>query len=155
MVDLSNLYYCVKTKFGRRLDLKKFLDQATEKFPNYRAIAYGAEIAANPIHSFKSVLVRIGFELRFKAAKIYKTQGKEFRKADWDVGIAVDIIEMIDEYDVLILGSADGDMVPCIEYIKKRGKQCFVLAAGISKDLQDSVDGSTEITENLLERHQI
>ena len=54
------------------------------------------------------------------------------KKADWDVGMAVDAIRMSDLIDVVILVTGDGDFVPLVEYLKW-GKGRTVEVAAFSR----------------------
>ena len=40
------------------------------------------------------------------------------KKADWDVGMAVDASRISSTLDVVILVTGDGDFVPLVEYLK-------------------------------------
>ena len=40
------------------------------------------------------------------------------KKADWDVGMAVDAIRTANSLDVVILVTGDGDFVPLVEYLR-------------------------------------
>ena len=49
-------------------------------------------------------------------------------KCNFDVEIAIDALDHIDNYDIFILGSGDGDFTPLIEYLKSKGKTVIVLS---------------------------
>lgn len=49
-------------------------------------------------------------------------------KCNFDVEIAIDALDHINNYDVFILGSGDGDFTPLIEYLKSKGKTVIVLS---------------------------
>ena len=59
---------------------------------------------------------------------------REFeKKADWDVGIAIDAIELAPKLDVVVLVSGDGDYIPLVEHLKRAlGCKVEVLAFGRS-----------------------
>jgi len=46
-------------------------------------------------------------------------------KGDWDIGIAVDMIDFAAKLDVVVLGSGDGDFVPVVNYLQQK-KHCRV-----------------------------
>lgn len=118
---------------------------------DYKAIAYGSSLNGNS-DRFREALVNLGFETQFKGLKTFVSKsGRETHKADWDVGIAVQLIERASEFELLVLGSADGDMAPVIEHLKKQGKLCHVIASGISRDLKNVADSWTEVDESFLE----
>jgi uncharacterized LabA/DUF88 family protein len=147
IADVSNLYHCIRKQFGpdRKLDYKKFLDNCREHGEIYRAIAYGGYIGAGA-DPFVAYLKHCDWEPSFKETKIFfDRQGRETRKADWDVGITVDAIRILENVDIVILGSADSDFLPLVQYIQQRGKRCYVHACRISRDLRDSANGYREV----------
>lgn len=118
-----------------------------------KATAYGAEIRYRAVN-FRTALGHMGYEVKYKNPKVFKHEDsdREDRKADWDVGIAIDIIKAVlsDQVDIVVLGSADGDLAPCIEFIVERGIECYVLASGISNELKKVASCCREITEDML-----
>ena len=54
------------------------------------------------------------------------------KKADWDVGIAVDAIRTAELVDTIVLASGDGDFIPLVEFLKNQGRRVEVLAFGRS-----------------------
>lgn len=65
--------------------------------------------------AFFDALGKSGIELRVKDLQIFPDGTK---KADWDVGMAVDAIRMAGLLDVIILVTGDGDFVPLVNYLK-------------------------------------
>jgi len=153
-VDISNLYYCIGKKYpNRKLDYRKYLKFIKDIGEVQIAIAYGAQISGQA-NGFIYCLKQIGFQTKFKSPKTYNNEENNFlikRKADWDVGIAMDIVNMIDRVDMIILGTGDGDMLPVVEWAMSKGVEVVVIATGISKDLKDHCTKFIEIPESLLE----
>jgi len=153
-VDISNIYYCIGKKYpGRKLDYRKYLKFIKDLGEISIAIAYGAQISGQA-NGFIYCLKQIGFQSKFKSPKTYNNAEEGFvtkRKADWDVGIAMDIVNMIDRLDMIILGTGDGDMLPVIEWAMHKGVEVVVIATGISKDLKDHCTKFIEIPESFLE----
>ena len=148
-VDLSNLYYCTHKKWpDRKINYKAYLDLCGENI--YRAIAYGAHID-HQADGFIKCLKSFGFETKFKAPKEYQTDAGIRRKADFDCDIVVDMIRLINKVDVIVLGCADGDLLPGVEYVREHGIDVRILACGISRDLKDGASSWTEISESILE----
>ena len=90
--------------------------------------------------SFFEALQEAGMELRVKDLQVYSGGMK---KADWDVGMAVDAIRMASSLDVVVLVTGDGDHVPLVEYLKLGlGKQVEVAAFGrsTSSKLKEATD---------------
>lgn len=150
--DVSNLYYCVCRKYtGRKLDYQKYYDFVKGLGEIQIANAYGSQMRSEA-HKFIKCLKSVGFNAKFKAPKEYKNTK---RKSDWDVGIAIDIVSMLDKIDTVILGSADSDMEPCVKYAMDRGLQVIVLACGVSSELHDVAHEVMEIPESMLEKERI
>lgn len=124
-------------------------DLASQDGSVVEAIAYGAELHGSAAN-FKVALKHAGFVPKYKTVSTYPTITGRNCKADWDVGIAVDVIEKLDKYDKVIFGTADGDLAPCLEYVKARGKETKVIGCGISRNLK-AISNWQEITEGLLE----
>lgn len=137
LMDVSNLYHCMKKKFGGRLDYQKFLEHLTcSGLVIYRAIAYGSQLAGEA-EGFITFLKRNGYEVRFKQVKQYPDGT---HKANLDIEIAMDAVKILESVDVVVLGSADGDFASLIDYIQSRGKRCFVYGSDISSELKQIAD---------------
>lgn len=150
--DISNLYYCIGKKYeGRKLDYSKFLDYIKDLGDVQQAIAYGAQLN-NEAAEFIRCLAHIGFTTKYKTPKAYTNDGKLRRKADWDVGITIDIVKMIDRLDMIVLATADGDLVDAVEWARSKGVDVIILACGISRDLRETATRYIEIPESLLEK---
>ena len=70
------------------------------------------------------------------------------KKADWDVGMAVDAIRIANFLDVVILITGDGDFVPLVEYLKwGLGRQVEVAAFSktTSSRLKEVADHFTDL----------
>lgn len=123
-IDVENLYHSAKKLYNARVNFKTLLEDILEGRKVVRAIAYVIRTPSEEEKPFFEALSRIGIETKIKDLQIYGG----FRKADWDVGIAVDMIRMAPLLDTLILLSGDGDFVPVVEYLQNRGKQVEVVA---------------------------
>lgn len=149
IVDVSNLYYTVRKNFHSRarLDYGKFVARFHGQVEIGLAIAYGAEMRG-AAGSFKSALQGLGFQTKYKEPKVFSgPEGKQTRKADWDVGMAMDAVRYAKDFDVLILATADGDLSPCVEYIRELGVEVWIIGCGISRDLKDLADYWEELQE--------
>ncbi len=153
-VDVGNLYYCVSKRFdGRKLDYEKLREKAAEFGTLQRAFAYGTQISDEAIN-FITCLKKLGYDPKYKKPKQIEAEGtKIIRRANWSVGIAMDIVTMLEHKraDIVIISSADPDLVPVVQHIKNHGVRCIVLACGISKEMKDAADQYIEIGEDFLE----
>jgi len=146
-VDVSNLYFCLYNNMHGKLDysaLNAFIEPLGEVVLRK---AYGAQVK-DEAASFIQLLERLGFEAYYKQPKYYGA--KHIGKADWDVGIAIDIVRDLVDLDMIILATADGDMAPVIQYAKEKGKQVVVIGSNISHELQNIVTKYIEIPESLV-----
>lgn len=150
-VDVSNLYYCIASKFNqRKLDYEKYYKYIGDFGHIKIAIAYGAQIK-DQASKFLYALNSIGFDTKYRSPKAFLDNGHVRKKADCDLQIAVDIMNYVKEIDLLILGSADGDFKPLLQMAKGENVGVIVIACTISKDLKDIADEFIEIPESLLE----
>ena len=68
---------------------------------------------------FQNILRAIGFEVKLKAV-LKRMDGTA--KADWDVGIAIDVLEQAEQCDTIVLASGDGDFGILLDRIRDRFK---------------------------------
>lgn len=114
-------------------------------------IENSAEYTANKTtkseKTFFDALEQAGIDLRMKDIQIFPGGMK---KADWDVGMAIDAVRMSDSLDVVILVTGDGDFVPLVEYLKW-GKGREVEVAGFTRTsngkLKESADNFIALEE--------
>lgn len=134
-IDIQNLYHSAKNLYRGRVNYKELIKVLTKNRILIRALGYvvKSEITATQTSSeasFFEALEKVGVELRIKDLQIYPGG---FKKADWDVGMAVDAIRMAGSLDAIILVTGDGDFVPLVEYLKwGLGKEVEVAAFGRS-----------------------
>ncbi len=147
-VDVNNLYYCVAKYFkGRRLDYRHYYRFVADLGNITKAIAYGAE-RGDEAAKFKQVLKTIGLTPKYKPVR---ELDKNHLKADWDVGITIDIVLATPDLDTIVLGSADGDLEPLVTWCREQGKDVIIIASGISRYLKDNATECIEIPESLVE----
>ena len=129
LVDVANLYHSAKNLFGAKVNFKEVLRTAVEGRKLIRAIAYVIRSESEEERAFFSALDKQGFEVKSKDLQIFAGGVK---KADWDVGIAVDAIKLADRLDTIIIVSGDGDYVPLVRYLQEN-KGCRVEVAAFAK----------------------
>lgn len=115
-VDVQNIYHSAKHLHRARVNFKELLRSATGGRPLLRAVAYVVKSdTALGEESFFEALKQTGFELRVKDLQIYPDGSK---KANWDIGMAIDAVRLASSADAIILVTGDGDFVPLVEYLK-------------------------------------
>jgi len=124
-VDIQNLYHSAKHLYNARVNFGEVLKTLVGDRKLIRAIGYVVKSDTSLGEaSFFEALEKSGIELRMKDLQIFSGGAK---KADWDVGMAVDAIRMAEFLDVIILVTGDGDFVPLVEYLQNgRGRQVEV-----------------------------
>ncbi len=153
-IDVQNIYHSAKNLYQARVNFEQLVKIVAGNRPVIRKIAYVVKSEGIVPHEhtdgrgeemFFDALRKTGIELRLKDLQIYPGGAK---KADWDVGLAVDAIRMGNSLDAIILITGDGDFVPLVEYLKwGLGKQVEVAAFSrtTSAKLKEVADVFSEI----------
>ncbi|HLC86590.1 MAG TPA: NYN domain-containing protein [Candidatus Nanoarchaeia archaeon] len=147
-VDVQNLYYSARALYNAKVNFKEMLKEAVRGRKLVRAIAYGVKANEKDEVLFHKALDEIGFEVKLKDLQVFYGGAK---KGDWDVGIAIDAIELAPKLDVAVLVSGDGDYVPLVEHLKRAlGCRVEVMAFGrsCSGKLIDSADQFSDMDHN-------
>ncbi len=115
-IDIQNLYHSAKHLYSARINYRELIKELSSSRQLIRVIGYvvKSETALGE-KAFFEALEKAGVELRMKDLQIFPGGVK---KADWDVGMAVDAIRMAPMLDTVILVTGDGDFVPLVEYLK-------------------------------------
>ena len=122
LVDISNMYHSAKNLYGKKVSFKEILEQAVAGRKLIRATAYAIRTENQEELPFTEALEQQGFEVKMKDLQIFAGGAK---KADWDVGIAIDAIKLADKLDVIVIVSGDGDYIPLVSYLQNN-KGCLV-----------------------------
>jgi uncharacterized LabA/DUF88 family protein len=117
LVDVQNIYYTTRQGFGRQFDYTAFWAAATSGRQVVAAHAYAIQPSSGKQTSFQRILSNIGFEVKLKPY-IQRRDGST--KADWDVGIAIDMIELAQQSDTVVLASGDGDFDLALLRVRQR-----------------------------------
>jgi uncharacterized LabA/DUF88 family protein len=144
-VDVQNMYYSARHIYNSKVNFKALLNEAVEGRTLVRAIAYVIRTEDFSREEFFKVLGNIGYEVQAKDVQTFADGSK---KGDWDIGIAMDMIEMAPRLDTLVLVSGDGDFVPLVEHLKRAlGCRVEVIAFGKSASgkLREAADKFTDI----------
>jgi uncharacterized LabA/DUF88 family protein len=129
-IDAQNLYHSAKNLYKSKVNFGKVLDDALGERSLIRAIAYVITTESGEESTFFEALEKLGIEAKTKDLQIFVDGSK---KADWDVGLAVDAIKMAPKLDTVIIVSGDGDFVPLVHYLKEnQGCQVEAISFGRS-----------------------
>jgi uncharacterized protein (TIGR00288 family) len=145
-IDVQNLYHSAKNLYQARVNFQEILKTAVSNRRLVRSFAYVVRTKTGEEKPFFDALVNLGIETRVKDLQEYYGG---LKKADWDVGIAVDAIKTSANLDVVVLVSGDGDYVPLVDYLKNHGKRVEVLAFGksTSSKLREAADEFIDLSE--------
>jgi uncharacterized LabA/DUF88 family protein len=165
-VDVQNLYHSAKNLHHGRVNYNELIKYLVGGRQLIRSMAYvvksegiipqaGADNRADSTErhatgseaSFFEALEKAGLELRTKDLQVY---AGGMKKADWDVGMAVDAIRMSSFLDVVILVTGDGDFLPLVDYLKWGVGRLVEVAAfkrSASAKLQEAADKFTNIED--------
>jgi uncharacterized LabA/DUF88 family protein len=116
-VDVQNIYYTTRQQFGCNFNYNNFWDHVTEGRELVGAFAYATDRGDKKQIEFQNILRAIGFEVKLKPF-ISRQDGSS--KGDWDVGIAIDILEYAEKSDTVVLASGDGDFDLLLKKIKSK-----------------------------------
>lgn len=146
-IDTQNMYYSARNLFKRKVNFKNIVEDAVGDRKLIRAISYVVSTEGGENEPFFEALEKAGIETRRKALMEYPSGHK---KADWDVGLAIDVVQMLDTLDVVVIVSGDGDYQPLVNYAKSRGRIVELMAFGktTSGKLIEMVHDYTDLSQN-------
>lgn len=146
-VDVQNLYYSARNLYNTKVNFGSILKEAIKGRNIIRAIAYVIKTEAMKEKTFFDALEKIGFEVKAKDLQVFFGGAK---KGDWDVGIAMDIIELAPKLDTIVLVSGDGDFIPLVHHARSVGCRVEVIAFGrsASNKLQEVADDFVDLDKS-------
>ncbi|SHF45710.1 Uncharacterized conserved protein, LabA/DUF88 family [Modicisalibacter ilicicola DSM 19980] len=150
LVDVQNIYYTTRQAFGRPFDYRAFWARATANREVVAAIAYAVDRGDEKQRQFQDILRGIGFEVKLKPY-IQRRDGTS--KGDWDVGIALDGIELAARVDRIVLLSGDGDFDLLLQRVRQRhatSSEVYGVARLTAEALRRSASRFIAIDETLL-----
>lgn len=146
-IDTQNLYHSARNLYKARVNFGAVLRDAVAGRRLVRAVAYVITTEAGDEKNFFEALTKLGIETKTKDLQIFAGGSK---KADWDVGLAVDAIKMAPRLDCAVIASGDGDFIPLVEYLQTIGVQVEVVSFGKSTSgkLRDVADDFLDLSDN-------
>ena len=150
-VDAANVELA-SDRLRARFDWRKILDMLTRDRQLIRAIAY------SPVHDDPGVSIetqRFVEPFLDKGYKVVTKPLKRFQdgtiKANVDIEMALDVMEMLDRLDVVCLISGDGDFQRLVEVVQSKGVRVEVVAVGNSTagNLRKAADQYIDLQQHL------
>lgn len=129
-IDAQNLYHSAKNLYHSKVNFAQIVEDALAGRKLVRAIAYVISTESGEEKGFFDALEKAGIETKTKNLQIFAGGSK---KADWDVGMAIDAVKMAPKLDAVVLVTGDGDFIPLVEYLQvNEGCQVEVVSFGRS-----------------------
>lgn len=147
-IDAQNLYHSAKNLYHARVNFGQVVKDAVAGRGVIRVMAYVITTESGEESNFFEALTKMGIEIKTKDLKIFWGGAK---KADWDVGLAVDAIRLAPKLDTVILITGDGDFIPLVEYLQNaQGCQVEVVSFGksSSSELKETCDEFFDLSES-------
>jgi len=148
-IDAQNLYHSAKNLYnGARVNFGEVMKAAVGDRALIRALAYVITTESGEEKPFFEALEKMGIEAKTKDLQVFIGGAK---KADWDVGLAVDAIAMSPKLDTVIIVAGDGDYVPLVKYLQvNEGCQVEAVSFGKSSSskLMESVDDFMDLDKD-------
>ena len=147
-IDVQNLYYSARHLYNKKVNFSEIVRTALAGRKLIRAIAYVVSTKTGEEKPFFEALGKIGIETKEKELQEFFGGAK---KADWDVGIAIDIVRICPNVNSIVLATGDGDFAPVVEYAKSQGKQVELISFGrtTSSKLKESIDDFIDLDKNV------
>jgi uncharacterized LabA/DUF88 family protein len=147
-IDAQNLYHSAKNLYKKKVNFGNVVDHAVANRVLIRAVAYVITSETGEESAFFDALEKMGIETKTKDLQVFAGGAK---KADWDVGLAIDVVAAASKLDTVIIVSGDGDFVPLAEYVKVAyGCQVEVVSFGrsTSQKLFEVADDFIDLDED-------
>jgi uncharacterized LabA/DUF88 family protein len=147
-IDTQNLYHSAKNLYKSKVNFGNVVKEALAGRQLIRAVAYVIRTEGDEEKGFFEALNKLGIETKVKDIRVFAGGAK---KADWDLGMAIDAIAMSEKLDAVVLATGDGDFVPLVEYLKyTQGTQVEAIAFGKSAatSLREAVDDFIDLCED-------
>ncbi len=148
-VDSQNLYYSARMAYQAKVNYEKLLRLIVGERNLIKAYAYIVQPPEGDVKPFATSLEHIGYIVKIKDVR---TRADGSAKANWDMGIALDILGILDFVDTIALASGDGDFVPLVEFVKNKHKrvEVFSFPENTAYDLKEKADRFEPLDENVI-----
>ena len=147
-IDTQNIYHSGKNLYHSKVNFGQIVKDVLGDRSLIRASAYVITTEAGDEKAFFEALAKMGIETKTKDLQIF---GSGAKKADWDVGLAIDAVKLAPKLDAVILVTGDGDFVPLVEYLQvNQGCQVEVVSFGksTSAKLIEASDDFFDLDQN-------
>lgn len=146
-IDVQNMYYSARNLYNRKVNFPAIVEQSVGNQKLIRALAYTVSTQGGDESAFFDALEKNGIDVIAKDLIEYDSGVK---KGNWDVGLAIDVVRMVDMLDVVVIVSGDGDFAPLGDYVRGRGRIFHVASfrESTSSELLDVADVYTNLSDD-------
>lgn len=137
-IDVQNVYYGAR-KLKGKLDFDALLEAAVGGRRLIQSTAYVVESKEIDQSGFIARLEQRAIEVRRKRVRV-RADGS--RKGDWDMELALDVLDATPRLDVVVLVSGDGDFTSLVRHVKRAGPRVEVIGfpRNTAKSLIEAAD---------------
>ncbi len=137
-IDVQNMYYGARQLQGK-LDFDALMEAAVRDRRLIQAHAYVVESKEIDQSGFISMLRQRAIDVRLKTLTV-RADGS--MKGDWDMEMALDILDAAPGLDVVVLVSGDGDFTSLVSRLKRTGSRVEVIGwpRTTAKSLMEAAD---------------
>ena len=147
-VDVQNIYYTTREAYGRQFNYRELWKKVSSEGEVVSAMAYAIQSKDDNQIKFQDALKHIGFTIKLKPF-IQRSDGSA--KGDWDVGIAIDVLDIAPTVDTVVLLSGDGDFDLLLQKINTRvSTEVYGVPELTARSLIDSANKYHRIEADLL-----
>lgn len=145
-IDVQNLYYSARNLYQAKVNFGAILKLGVFNRSLIRAFAYVVRTKTGEEKPFFEALLKLGIETKIRDLQEFFGG---LKKADWDVGIAVDAIRISPSVDTIVICSGDGDFIQLVDYLRNQGKRVEVIAfsRSASSKLKEGADEFIDIEQ--------
>lgn len=147
-VDSANVAIGLRDH-GLTLDYKKFVDELKKYGRSLQLYYYGPKFPSQKHQNFLTFLKKLGFRLRTKEVKVIADKLGDHRKANFDVELAIDTVDLKQKFDTLVLLSGDSDFAAIVHYLHNQKKKVYILSSrgSVAVELVRESDGYVVLNE--------
>ncbi len=149
-IDVQNVYYGARQLKGK-LDFDALMESAIVGRRLIQCTAYVVESKEIDQSGFIARLQQKAIEVRRKSLRV-RADGSS--KGDWDMELALDILDAAPNLDVVVLVSGDGDFTSLVKRVKRIGPRVEVIAfpRNTAKSLLEAADRFQPLDRNFMIR---
>ena len=152
-IDCQNVYYSAKKHFNKKLDYLLLLADIVKDRHLVKAICYLVQQYEGELEGFISMLKNNGYVVRTRDL-IRRADGSA--KGNWDIGIAVDVMTMVDKnsLDIVTLVTCDGDFSDLAKFLVAKGIRVEIVGftMNMAMDLKKTASEYSFINEDLMRK---